>query len=328
MGQPRKQGELAKQLLDEYPTAGSLTLAKRLHQQFPEYFETVENARCVIRWHRGSMGDVNRRALSDITYVPDDNMGNVVRAKLTLPEPAVMKREPYIIPKINDKLIVFGDPHFPYQYNKGIYQAIDYGVKKNVNTIILNGDMIDMYQISRFTKDGRKPNVEYDIEVFYEFLISLRNIFPNALIIWKFGNHEERWDNYIKNNAPLLSMIGTNGIEDHIPVNELGIIVVRDKRRIVCGDLNIMHGHEFGGGSGQVNPARAIFLKARANTLVNHFHRSSAHKGNDLNGNQVRTYSLGSMCSPQDYMPYGDMDCSFAYIVVIDGKAWVQNREI
>lgn len=326
MRQPTKLRELAYRLMDEYPTAGSLTLAKRLHRDHPEYYETVEHARTIIRIIRGASGTKQRRLLGDVSRVKD--IDRVLMDKFNLPEPAVMKREPYVIPKVNDKLIIFGDAHFPYQKNSGIYKAIEYGLKKEANCIILNGDMIDMYQISRFAKDGRKPGVEYDIELFYQFLIDIRETFPKALIVWKFGNHEERWDTYLKINAPLLNMIGTNGIEDHIPVNELNVVVVKDKRIIRAGDLNILHGHEYNGGAVNVNPARSMFLKARANTLVNHFHRSSSHKGNTLDGKQIRTYSLGSMCAPQDYSPYGEQDCSFGYVVVIDGIAWVQNREV
>lgn len=321
-----KKRELACNLIDEYPTAGSLTLAKRLHRDYPEYYETVEHARSIIRIVRGVSGGAHRRELADTSRVKDINQ--VLRDKFNLPEPAVMKREPYVIPKANDKIIVFGDAHFPYQNNTGLYKAIEYGIHKEANCIILNGDMIDMYQISRFAKDGRKPGIEYDIELFYQFLIDLRETYPNALIVWKFGNHEERWDTYLKINAPLLNMIGTNGIEDHIPVNELNVVVVKDKLIIRAGDLNILHGHEYNSGAGNVNPARSMFLKARANTLVNHFHRSSSHKGNTLDGKQIRTYSLGSMCAPQDYSPYGEQDCSFGYVVVIDGIAWVQNREV
>jgi predicted phosphodiesterase len=326
MSHPKQVGKLAKALLDEYPTAGSLTLAKRLHQQFPEHFETVEDARNKIRYYRGSFGDNGRRKLSDLSHVTD--MDSVLRAKFNLPEPAVMSREPYFIPKVNDKILIFGDCHFPYQNNEGIYKAIEYGIHKQVNCIILNGDMIDMYQISRFTKDGRKPNVEYDIEVFYQFLLDLRATFPNALIIWKFGNHEERWDTYLRQNAPLLNMIGTHGIEDHIPLNEMNILLVRDKRRIIAGDLNILHGHEFNGGAGNVNPARSMFLKAKVNILVNHFHRVSSHIENNLNGEQTRCYSLGAMCAVQDYSPYGNQNCSFGFLSVIKGICYVQNREI
>ena len=69
-------------------------------------------------------------------------------------------------------------------------------------------------------------------------------------------------------------------------------------------------------------------LKAKANTLVSHFHRSSSHKEIDVNGKVSRYYSLGAMCSRQEYMPYGNQDCSFGYIVVIKGTAWFQNREV
>ena len=188
--------------------------------------------------------------------------------------------------------------------------------------------MLDFYGISKFTKNDRKPNIEYECELFYEFLIQLRDLFPKALIVWKYGNHEERWDSYLKGAAPLLYMIGTETLEDYLPVRDLDVHVIKDKRRIVAGDLNILHGHEFWGSSGQVNPARTMFLKARTNVLVNHFHRSSAHKGNDLNGKQIRSYSLGAMCGVQDYSPYGDQDCSFGYLVTIDGQTWVQVREV
>jgi hypothetical protein len=132
----------------------------------------------------------------------------------------------------------------------------------------------------------------------------------------------------MKINNPLMYGIATDNLDDYIPVNELNITVIKDKRRIVAGDLNILHGHEYSGGSGQVNPARAMFLKARANVICNHFHRSSSHKGNDINGKVIRAYSLGAMCARQDYSPYGDQDCSFGYLKIINKVCWVQNREV
>lgn len=323
---PTRKHDLARQLIAQYPTAGSLTLAKRLYHEFPEEFSSVENARERIRYIRGCNGAKKRKVLADISQVKD--LQQVLKDKFALPETASMSREPYFIPKINDKIIVFGDPHFPYQYNEGVYAALEYGAKKSANCFVLNGDMIDMYQISRYAKDGRKPNVEYELEVFYEFLLNLRSAFPKALIIWKFGNHEERWDAYLKNNAPLLYMTGTERLEDTMPLGDLGVVVVKDKRRIIAGDLNIMHGHEFGGGAGTVNPARTMSLKSKVNTLVNHFHRSSSHKEKDLNGNTTRYYSLGAMCAPQDYQPYGNQDCSFGWLRVIDGVCYVQDREV
>lgn len=326
MGTITEAGQLAKRLITEYPDAGSLTLAKRLHKEHPEHFETVENARTVIRHHRGMNGDKKRKSLLDLSNVKD--LDSVLRAKMNLPDAAVTERDPYILPKVNKKILVFGDAHFPYQDSDGIYAAIEYGVKKQVDTVIMNGDMIDMYQVSRYIKDGRKPSIDYELDLFYQFLLDLRDIFPKALIIWKYGNHEDRWDAYLKLNAPLLYMTGTMSLEDVIPVNELGIIVVKDKRRIVCGDLNVLHGHEYMGSAGGVNPARTMSLKAKTNCLVNHFHRSSSHKEVDLNGNTTRYYSLGAMCKPQDYAPYSNHDCSYGLLEVVDGVCYVTNREV
>ena len=321
-----QQSNLVKQILTEYPTCGSLTLAKRLHRDHADVFPSVEHARMVVRYYRGEHGAAGRKKLTDATHVKD--MDKYLRDKFALPEGAVMRREPYVLPKVNDKIIVFGDCHFPYQNNEGIYAALEYGAKKSVNCFILNGDMLDMYMVSRFSKDGRKPQVDYEIELYYEFLLNLRSAFPDALIVWKYGNHEERWDYYMKAMAPMLYMTGTDTLEDTMPLGDLNVIVVKDKRRILAGDLNVMHGHEFGGGSGTVNPARTMSLKSKANTLVNHFHRSSSHKERDLNGAMTRYYSLGSMCKPQDYAPYGNQDCSFGWLRVINGVCYVQDREV
>lgn len=320
------QKRLCLNLLKEYPTAGSLTLAKRLHKDFPLEFPTIENARSLIRYYRGEHGKYQRKRLSDLTHVKD--LEKVLRDKFALPESAVTNNEPYQIPKVNKNILVGGDFHFPYQSNDAIYKFIEFGIKKEVDCIILNGDCIDSYHLSRFTKDSRKPSIEDECDMFYQFLLDLREVFPRALIIWKFGNHEDRWDIYLKTAAPLLSMVATERLEDYIPVNELNVIVVRDKRRIVAGDLNILHGHEYGVGRGAVNAARTMFLRAKSNTLVNHFHNSSSHKGRTLDGEIIRTWSMGSMCSQQDYNPYGDQDNSFGYIQIKNGVSYVTNWEV
>jgi len=322
----QEQGRLAKKLIEEYPTAGKLTLAKRLYRDFPQVYSSVEAARTVIRYHKGEQGEQSRRSIIDLSHV--DDLDKVLADKFALPEPAVMDREPYILPKANTKGIVMGDIHFPYQNNKAIYEAIEYGVKKSISYFIINGDAIDNYHSSRFTKDPKKPDLDYELEMFWQFLIDLRDVFPNAKIIWKFGNHEERYDTYWKQYAPLLYAPGSEKLDDYLPLGDLNVEVVKDKRRITVGDLNILHGHEYTGGAGQVNPARGMFLKARCNTLVNHFHRSSSHKGRTTNGDIIRCYSLGSMCAPQDYSPYGDQDCSFGYLHTVEGVTYVNNREV
>jgi hypothetical protein len=63
------RSSIVKKLLDEYPDLPSRTLARRLSLEHPEIFPTVDVARDVIRYHRGTHGEVNRQTLKDKKYV-------------------------------------------------------------------------------------------------------------------------------------------------------------------------------------------------------------------------------------------------------------------
>ena len=55
--------------LDKYPESGSLTIARILYRDYPEYFISVENARDLIRYRRGAHGKERLRILKDKRYV-------------------------------------------------------------------------------------------------------------------------------------------------------------------------------------------------------------------------------------------------------------------
>ena len=103
-----------------------------------------------------------------------------------------------------------------------------------------------------------------------------------------------------------------------------------DKRIIQAGKLNILHGHEFPGGSGGVNPARSMFLKACDSILVGHFHKTSSHTETTLQGDVITTHSIGHLgeASPL-YMPYNKWNHGFATLDLnVDGTYHLQNLRI
>jgi len=54
-----------------------------------------------------------------------------------------------------------------------------------------------------------------------------------------------------------------------------------------------------------VNPARGLFLRAKASILAGHNHQTSAHHENDINGSQTACFSTGCLCDLQpDYRPF------------------------
>jgi hypothetical protein len=162
---------------------------------------------------------------------------------------------------------------------------------------LLNGDIIDCYHLSKWEKDHRKRPFSYELSMLTDFIIQIRKMFPNARIVYKIGNHEERYEKLILQRVPEFVDLKMFNFESVIKAEELGIDVVNHKRVIKTGKLNIIHGHELPHGiAAPVNPARGFFLKTKANVLGGHHHQTSDHSESDLNENIVGAWSTGCLC--------------------------------
>ena len=82
---------------------------------------------------------------------------------------ATTKNRAFYIPKGQNNILVLSDIHIPYQDNKALELAINYGIENKVNAIYLNGDTIDMYQGSRFIKDRRLRDLAGELELTRQF---------------------------------------------------------------------------------------------------------------------------------------------------------------
>jgi hypothetical protein len=136
-------------------------------------------------------------------------------------------------------------------------------------------------------------------------LLWIRDQFPDATIIYKLGNHEERLDRYCWSRAPELvglAHITWEGLlkigSDLKPIPELEeIIFVGEQRPIMLGKLPVLHGHELPKGLvSSVNPARGAFLRMIDTVMVNHFHRSSSHVEYNWRHQPINCWSVGCLC--------------------------------
>jgi hypothetical protein len=82
--------------------------------------------------------------------------------------------------------------------------ALEHGHKEECDTVILNGDTIENYGVSRWEPDPRRRNLQHELQTCREGLAMIRSAFPKADIYFKFGNHDDRLEQYLKKNAPLL----------------------------------------------------------------------------------------------------------------------------
>lgn len=228
-------------------------------------------------------------------------------------------------------VLVLPDVHVPFHDKQAIEIALDYGKKARATHILLNGDFVDFYALSRFDKNmARGLRLFEEMEVAKELLEHILATFPKASVIYKEGNHDERLGLYVSSKAPELtgaidlSLRAFFGHYDRVSW-------VGDKRPVHLGKLPVFHGHEWKQGmQPAVNPSRWLFLRTLVSAMCGHFHQKSEHTELTANGKLITTYSLGCLChrSP-DYMPYNKWSTGFALVRVEEGNAYdVQSLKI
>ena len=85
---------------------------------------------------------------------------------------------------------IAGDIHFPYQDDKAINAFLDFIASKRIDTIILNGDILDFYDVSSFDKRPDRINsLQKELDLSYKFMSELRAMKPESDIIFIKGNH-------------------------------------------------------------------------------------------------------------------------------------------
>lgn len=325
-----QNGEIVKEYLSKWPDLNSLTLARLIYKDIPESFRDIDAVRNVIRYYRGNIGNKHRKSLSGDKFVRTD--GEQRRANpYRLPFNDPIEYEPYVIPMAQNNILWLNDFHIPYHNLPACNAAIEYGIKKNVNTIILAGDFFDFYQASTFNNDPRKRHIPEELEIGAEFLDALREAFPDAVFYFLAGNHEYRLERYLILKAPELYGIPDFRLDVLLRFGERKINYITGKRIIKIGKLNGLHGHEFGGGVNiPVNPARTVYLKTHASTIVGHWHQSSEHSESHLNGDLITCFSVaGLMELHPEFRPINNWGHGLAHIrTEADGSFKVFNARI
>jgi UDP-2,3-diacylglucosamine pyrophosphatase LpxH len=214
--------------------------------------------------------------------------------------------------RIQGKTAVFSDIHLGIHDKAALIAAIQYAKQDRVENIILNGDILDSAQISRHPKHADTPKFLNEIELAKQFLEGLRSEFKDQNIYFKIGNHEDRLERYLMQNADALA--GLIDFRKLLKLDDLGIRFVESTQFMKVENTYIVHGHEMKV-SGGVNPARALILKAAANVVMGHVHRTSFASIKSLDGKFYKAYTMGCLCKlRQAYMPHSNSNHGFAII--------------
>ena len=320
------QSEIIKDALDTFPNTPTKTIANLVYKNNPEVFLTPESTRSSVRYYRGQNGGAARKSIKDKSYFskgelcPFDSLPEGIKHFSDWSEHIITGK----------KILILADIHIPYHDKQALVTALEYGKAQNVDTILLLGDIIDFHSVSFYEKDPRKRmELKMEIDQMKFFLRTLRSNFPEAEIIYKIGNHEERLERFVRVKAPELLELEILNIEQLIDAERYDIDMVKDKRIVKIASLNCIHGHEFGGGSGSpVSPSRGLYLKGKETAICAHFHRSSEYKTQTLTGDIIGCWSIGTLGDLHpDYRPINEWNHGFAVVDRLNDKEFIVNNK-
>lgn len=311
----QSKADIAREYRSKYPQSPTSSLARIIYRENPSVFLKQEGARDALRYIEGKKGSRLKNYVKDSAFIMDKHRNT---NPYNLPESEETNFEPYVI-KGFKKVGILSDIHIPYHSIQAVTIALDYLKKEKVDAVILNGDTLDFYQLSRFDKDPRKRSFAHELESGRKFLeVIQKNL--KCPIYFKLGNHEVRYEKYLMVKAPELLDISEFRLEHLLQFDKYNTKLIGDKTIIKLNHLNVIHGHEFTTGVfSPVNVARGLYMKGKVSAIQGHNHQTSSHTETDMNGKMTTTWSLGCLSELHpSYLPLNKWNHGFAVVELSD----------
>jgi predicted phosphodiesterase len=253
--------------------------------------KSIDEGRDALRYLEGKKGAKDRKSTAKRNMQMQQERP---KNPYALPQVEERNREPFVLPLGCNNILVLSDLHIPYYHIPSVEKAITHGLDNNVNCIILLGDVLDNHNLSSFEKDPTRRSQEEEISICKAFLVRLRELFPNIPIYWAKGNHDIRFELYIKRNAKDLATLKNFQLESVLALHEQNIILVDDKTILKAGKLMIHHGHYLFGKWGSENPGKALVDKTGGDFMIGHLHRHITFERLTVSGRK-RAFILGCL---------------------------------
>ena len=163
---------------------------------------------------------------------------------------------------------------------------------KDIDYLLLGGDMIDFYSISRFNKDPRRAlNIQQDLDKLYDFLCACRKALPHTKIKYFKGNHEARLQSFKWSKVPEFAYLRCLEPEKLFRLAELDIEWI--PKRWQYKKIWFLHGNIISKHSGWT--AQKIRAEYGVNVVHGHSHRTGKSNKTDLGGN-IGGWESGCLC--------------------------------
>jgi hypothetical protein len=224
-----------------------------------------------------------------------------------------------------ERTLVFGCLHTPFQHKKSWDAVLSFISYYKPQRIIANGDMHDLYTVSRWFKNPtRVDSLQDEIDAGRDANLALRKAAgKNTEIIMNFGNHEFRWDSYISENAPMFRSLRDLKFEEAFGLNAAKIIPNRGKQgkyaRYNLGPIQVGH---FEVARDSAATEKSLFIAKGTNIVASHSHRKGQYFHTNADGTTYNAVGTGCLCDPdqQEYVEDPNWQHGFVLVENIVGK--------
>jgi hypothetical protein len=232
--------------------------------------------------------------------------------------------------------VVFGDVHLPFE-DKGIVEKLLWFLRMlKPDGVIANGDILDFYELSKFSKDPRRKTdtcLNTEFEKGRAFLQSVTNASGARWRIYHEGNHEARYQRYLAERAPELATLRNPAgdylltLEHQLELEARGWQHKPYKEWTTLGDLDVEHGENVSKPAAM--PAgqtiRNVLIRRNRSTLMNHIHTVADAVNTSRGGAWFEGIENGCLC---DLEPEYDRNARWSHgwsvVIVRDGLAFVE----
>lgn len=182
----------------------------------------------------------------------------------------VTQEETEIIVSISDLHVPFHDPSL-------VDSAINLIRRLKPHRVILNGDVEDFFQLSRFnTSHERMDLLQWEIDVANRIRERIRRAAPNAQLIENEGNHDSRLITYVTQNAKALSSLRALEPRQLLDWDRLEFLNFGGHGFRLRPNFLVKHGSMIRGEAGAT--AKAELGAAGISGISGHTHRLSTYR--------------------------------------------------
>lgn len=193
--------------------------------------------------------------------------------------------------------MITSDFHYPYQDDDAVSVMHKIHQYLRPSTTIINGDMVDFFQLSKFINDPEfnKNSVENQINSAVEVIKKLQK-YSNE-IIYTEGNHEARLKKYLITRAPeLVHLIDLGNIINSKLDEPIEYVPSNGKESFISYDENnLLVGHFNNASRFSSYTARILVDKFRTNIIQSHVHRLGSYYITGHNSTEIG-FETGCLC--------------------------------